>query len=423
MKYREDERTELKREWTDDIKKEIIAFANTESGTLIIGVDDSGSVVGVMNAVEVQLRLTNMLRDAIKPDITMFVSSEIGNIDGTDVLFVNVQRGTHRPYYLSAKGLTSAGVYVRQGTSSSPASDAHIRKMILETDGDQFELRRSLQQELTFDYTEAEFRKRNLEFTVKQHVTLGLVAASPRTYSNVAFLLSDQCSFTTKVAIFQGTTKEVFKDRREFGGSLLKQLNDVYEFINLNNHVRAEISGLLRIDRRDVPEVAVREALLNAMVHREYGLSSSTLISILDDRIEFVSVGGLVAGLTLEDIQLGVSVCRNEKLAAIFYRLKLIEAYGTGITKIFDSYRDALVKPTIAQSENAFRITLPNVNAIQTENLILEMARQKSLISRRDVQDMLGISQTKAGQLLRDLVERNLLNAVGAGRNTGYVIV
>lgn len=125
----------------------------------------------------------------------------------------------------------------------------------------------------------------------------------------------------------------VFKDRREFSGSLLKQMNEVYDFIDLHNQTRATIEKLLRIDVRDYPEVAVREALLNMLVHRDYSFSSSALISVYIDRIEFVSIGGLMPGIDLEDIMVGLSICRNQDLANVFYRLHLIEAYGTGMRK------------------------------------------------------------------------------------------
>ena len=100
--------------------------------------------------------------------------------------------------------------------------------------------------------------------------------------------------------------------------------------------------------------------MLNALVHRDYAFSSSTIISIFDDRIEFVSIGGLPKGVSLDDIMLGISVPRNEKLAKIFYRLHLIEAYGTGIPKIMRSYADCKRKPELQATDNAFKITLPN---------------------------------------------------------------
>ena len=127
-------------------------------------------------------------------------------------------------------------------------------------------------------------------------------------------LLSDQCVHTIKPAVFDGSKKTVFRDRRELTGSLLKQSEDAFSYIDQYNRTRAEFNGLERTDRRDYPTEALRETLLNAVVHRDYATSSPTLISIFDDRIEFVSLGGLVRGITFNDIMPGVSVLRNQHL-------------------------------------------------------------------------------------------------------------
>lgn len=123
----------------------------------------------------------------------------------------------------------------------------------------------------------------------------------------------------------------------------------------MHNKNRSSFQGLYRIDTRDYPEEALREALLNCCVHRDYAFSASTLVSIFEDRMEFVSVGGLVDGIELEDVLLGLSVCRNPKLAAIFYRLDLIEAYGTGLRKIMQAYDKAERKPQFLVTGNAFQ--------------------------------------------------------------------
>lgn len=310
MRFQETEVVELKAMVQDDIKKEIIAFTNCNGGTVYIGVADNGDILGVENADECALQISNMVRDAIKPDVTMFIHYETLNCDGREVVAVNVQRGTNRPYYLAKKGLRPEGVYVRQGYSSVPATDTAIRQMIKETDGDSFENMRSIDQALTFEATKKEFEKRNVAFGQPQMQTLKIVSADG-IYTNLGLLLSEQCPHTIKAAVFEGTNQNVFKDRREFSGSLMQQMNEVYEYIDFHNQIHATFHKLLRIDTRDYPEVAVREALLNSLVHRDYSFRASTLISIYNDRIEFVSIGGLLPGLELDDLIMGVSVCRN----------------------------------------------------------------------------------------------------------------
>lgn len=141
----------------EDIKKEIIAFANSAGGTLYVGVADDGSIVGVDSPDTVTQQISNMVRDSIKPDVTMFVRYDTKVVDRKQIVAVEIQRGTERPYYLAKKGLRPEGVYVRQGTSSVPATTTAIRRMIKDTDGDSFEAMRSLEQNLTFQAAAKEF--------------------------------------------------------------------------------------------------------------------------------------------------------------------------------------------------------------------------------------------------------------------------
>ena len=438
MKFQETEMVELKAVAQDSIKKEIVAFANCTGGTVYVGVADDGTVLGVEDVDECALQVSNMVRDAVKPDVTMFVRYETLDCDGKAVVAVKVQRGTNRPYYLAKKGLRPEGVYVRQGHSSVPATDAAIRQMIKETDGDSFEDMRSLNQKLTFKSTKKEFETRDIPFSSLQMQTLKIISPDGL-YTNLGLLLSDQCPHTVKAVVFEGTDQSVFKDRREFSGSLMRQLGEVYDYIDFHNQTHATFQKLLRIDTRDYPEVAVREALLNSLVHRDYSFRASTLISIYDDRIEFVSVGGLLPGLELEDLMMGVSACRNPHLANVFYRLQLIEAYGTGMRKIMGAYAGAASQPQIMTTSNAIKIVLPNMNFTPTaaetpaanskeapaashsrEDEILRFLAEHPSITRREVQALLGVSQSTAGRILKEMMDKGQIISHGASRAFRY---
>ena len=293
--------------------------------------------------------------------------------------------------------------------------------MIKETDGDSYEKLRSLNQNLTFDYTEQIFKKNNLVFGLSQKKTLGLIGEDDL-FTNLALLLSEQCNHTLKVAVFEGIEKNIFKDRKEFKGSLLKQVTEAFEFINLVNKTEATFEGLIRKDERDYPVEAIREALLNAVIHREYSFSGSTLVNIYEDRIEFVSLGGIVYGLSLDSIMLGVSQSRNEKLANIFYRLHLIEAYGTGIRKIFTNYERYNMKPTIKAEVGAFQVVLPNIHYKKIEEKllgdslikplytdILNFVTDKNGATRKEIEEYINFSQTRVITLLKEMLELNLI--------------
>ena len=432
----ENKTTEFKREYTDDLKYAVVAFANTDGGKVYIGINDDGSVQGVKDTDGTMLRITNMIRDVVRPDVTMFTECAIEEIDGQPVIVVNVQRGTARPYYLSGKGVRPEGVYIRQGASSVPASETVILNMIKETSGDCYEDARSINQQLTFEKADAFFAGRKVSFGDQQKRTLNIIGADG-TYTNLGMLLSDQCVHTIKLAVFEGSKKTVFRDRKELTGSLLTQLENAYSYIDQFNRTREEFEGLDRVDKRDYPAEALREALLNAITHRDYSFSGSTLISIFDDRIEFVTIGGLVRGLSFNDIMLGVSALRNQKLANVFYRLHLIEAYGTGILKINESYSDCDVKPQFEVTDNAFKITLPNINYAgerkelptapvrigrksDRKEIVLQLAEKQGSITRKEVEAELRISQASAILLLREMVESGLLIKEGTGNRCKY---
>ena len=428
--FKESIHLELKKEYVKDILKTVIAFANTSGGKIYIGIDDDGKVLGVQRLDTDILKLSNSIRDSIKPDITLFTSILVEKIDSKDVIVVDVQKGASSPYYLTDKGIRPSGVYVRQGASSVPATDVAILKMIRDTDGDNFEELRSLNQNLDFDFLKKEFEDANIKLEHSQMRTFNIIDEDGL-YTNLGLLLSEQCPHTIKAAVFEGSTKEIFKDRFEFSGSLLKQMKDVYSFLNRSNRTNSEITGLKRTDTREYPEIALREALLNSIVHKEYSYSSSTLISVFDDKIEIVTIGGLTKGLSEDDIMLGVSILRNRNLANIFYRLKLIEAYGTGIPKIIESYNEYNVKPKIEISSNAFKITLPNTlkeksisklekNLSDKEYLIVNMLKENEYIKRTDIEKNLSISSSMAIKLLRNMVENSIIEKLGKGKNVIY---
>ena len=435
----ENQNIEFKQEYVPDIRKEVIGFANAEGGTVYVGIRKDGKVLGVEDPDGVMLQIVNSLKDALAPDIMPFVRVNSVEIEGKQVVEINVTTGTNRPYYLREKGLKPSGVYVRKGSSTQPMTEEGIRKMIFQNSGRSFELCRSMNQELTFHTLQAEMQKRLIELGTSQMRTLKLIGEDGL-YTNLALLLSDQCETTTKVALFQGTDKEVFRDRKEFTGSILKQLEEVYQFINLLNKTKATFSGLDRTDMRDYPEEAVRESLLNSIVHRDYSFSGSNLVNIYENRMEFVSLGGLVSGLELKSIFLGVSQSRNPNLAAVFYRMRLIESYGTGIGKIERAYKTYQFQPEFETAKGVFRVTLPNRNEKQEreerakdhvdtmvslneqKSLIVQYAKENGSVTRKEVEDLIGAGTTKAFRLLKELCEAGKLEQKGKGKLSTYVI-
>ncbi len=427
----ETENIEFKSQVTDDIYKEVIAFANTDGGTIYIGIDDNGNVVGIDNVDENYTRITNGIRDAIQPDVTMFVKY---TLQDNQVVKITVGEGSYKPYYLKSKGLKPSGVYIRQGTSSAQASAEQIRLMIKESDGGVFEEMRCMEQELTFQRAEKIFGKYGIEFSKEKYRVLGITDPVNSLYTNLAHVISDQCSHTTKVAVFGNDANTEFRDSKEFSGSIFEQLDETFAYLMLCNKTNAYFNGLERIENPDYPQEAIREALLNAIVHRDYSFSGSIIINVNDKEMEFISLGGLLPGLSPDDIRSGISQPRNKKLAEIFHRLHLIESYGTGIRRIYNFYNNYAIQPRIEVTANTFKIVLPNMNSNNiTETInttlamtpqmktILDFIEENGQITDSEVQELLEIKNTRAYTLMKQMEKQNLIFIIGRGTNKKYV--
>ena len=420
----ENERTEYKREYVDDIAKEVIAFANTDGGEIYVGVNDDGTSAPLSDVDDTYTRITNCVRDSVAPDVTIFTKYTLN--DG--IIKVDISEGSSKPYYLKSKGLKPSGVYIRQGTSSVQASPDQIRQMIKLSDRDSFEEMRSLEQALTFKSAAAAFEKHGIPFSKEKYKSLGIVNINDDLFTNLGLIVSDQCNHTIKAAVYADEDNTSFIDHREFCGSVFSQIESAFEYIMLNNKTKSVFSGIDRIDKTDYPEEAIREALLNAVVHRDYGFSGSIIVNINSKSIDIISIGGLVPGLSREDIMNGISQPRNRNLAEMFHRLKYIESYGMGIRKILSLYSDSSVKPLITVTPNSFRISLPNrnsgtvvISAVPNQyQAVIDHLKEQGSMTVEELQELLDIKRTRAYNLYKKMEAEGYIKV--SGRGTGKII-
>jgi ATP-dependent DNA helicase RecG len=206
-------------------------------------------------------------------------------------------------------------------------------------------------------------------------------------------------------------------------------MDDAYEYLEMCNNLNSSFDGLKRVDHPDYPKYSLRESLLNTIIHRDYDFSGSTIINIFDNRIEFVSLGGLVKGITMDDIFGGVSQPRNTIVASIFYRLELIEAYGTGIQRIMESYEACVQKPHFRPAPASFVVTLPKMDysagalencEISRKELVFKHIQEKGAITRKDVELVIGKSKFTAIQVLNELVADGKIIKMGSAKAVQY---
>ena len=355
----EEKNVEYQREFNDAALRAIVAYANADGGRIYVGIDEFGRSYGTRNAHEIAERVASLARDRVRPDVTPYLDCRVENRDGREVVVATVSRGASRPYWLADVGLVPAGTPIAENGRVVTPSNSKLRAMLEESGDGSYERERSPIQTLTFSQAQKIFDEEKVEFGEKNFRELGLYDADG-TYTNLATLLSDQCPSTIRLALFEGALENQIHDRLELSGSILRQYLDAFDFLNVFNRANDKLRSANRGDFRDYPAEILREALLNAVIHRDYSVPTKILARHYHDRVEIVSPGGLPNGLVVGELNLGVCAPRNPGLARVFYLLEYVESCGSGIRKIFQAYARSQTRPKFEATENFFKTTLYN---------------------------------------------------------------
>ena len=331
------------------------------------------------------------------------------------------------------KDLILTGVYVRVGSTKRVASFDEIQRMIRSHSSNDFERISIDRGDLTFEYIEKRFNEKGVKFDV---YALSLIGKDNK-YNQAALLLSDQNTTISKFAVFQGTDVSIFLDKKEFSGSILKQLDDVLYFSSLSNRKRITISG--RLDREeylDIPKRALREAIVNCYCHRDYTLSGDIKIEFYDDRVQIFSPGSLPDGLTLENIKMGMVAKRNKLIVNTLDKIDVIENYASGVRRIFDDYAGFKKQPDYYISNNGVILTLFNRNyegqnegqnnvadlklgVLKRRTKILKLIMENNNIKSSELKDILGVSKATIERDISKLKEEGRIEYVGSSKK-GY---
>ncbi len=420
----ENENIEFKEIFTDKIYKEIIAFLNTKSGTIYIGYDDSGNLLGLENAKEIEEKISNGIKTNISPDPRVFVSVNVNSIENKDYIVIKVSKGIDI-YYLKDKGITK-GTYLRTGSCSMPVTEETIKQMIIKNSSLSFETSISSNQNLTFNYMSKAFKEINIDID-DEKIKENLHITSDKKYTNLGLLLSDQNPFTFKLAVYQSKEKENFLDRKEFTGSMLETYDNLIEYLKLNTATYGLIKTSIREDIEEYPEFILREIVLNSLIHRDYSTYTSNIINIYkDESIELISYGGLYGNITVEDVLAGLSTSRNPYLQALFMRIKRVEAIGSGLRRVNAYYENLGLDFKIKALPSSFVVEIPRIS--MNEDLdkqidngkIIEFINKSGFITRKEAEKVLNKEKTRTTNILNNMVENGTLIKIGNGPSTRY---
>lgn len=335
----ETNRIENKEQLNDDFEQEVIAFLNyREGGSIFVGIKKNGKVVGIDNVDQIQLQIKDRIKNNIQPSTLGLFDVIVETIEDKEVIKVVISSGTEKPYYLRKKGMCPAGCYIRIGSSKEQMTTEMIDNLYARRVRNSLNKIESPRQDLTFKQLKIYYEGQGNTITNNFERNLELVMENEK-YNYNGYLLADENGTSIKVARYAGTNKVDLLENYEFGYcSLIKATQSVIDKMTVENKRAAKITSKTRIEKTLVDSKALKEAIINAMVHNDYSSGIPPVFEIFSDRFTITSYGGLPQEITQEDFFNAVSAPRNKELMRVFKDVDLVEQLGSGMERIMSVY-------------------------------------------------------------------------------------
>ena len=414
---------EFKEKISRTFLKTVSVFSNYNDGKIIFGINDDGHVIGLETTDEECLKIENMINDSLDPmpDYKL----ELKDLEGKHIIILSVFKGTDTPYYYKGKS------YRRSNTSTLEVERLELNRLVMAGINVDYEEKKSSKQDLNFRTLESKLKKivgiESLSLDILK--TLNLYNKDGY-YTIAGELLSDESDRNfpgIDIVRFGKDINQILYRETLKNTSLLDQYDKTIEIFE-RYYQYEEIEGYDRVKKELIPREAFRESLANGIVHRLWDIQRHIQISMHKDRIEINSPGGLPIGISKEEYLKGnVSLLRNPIIAGVFYRLKFIEQFGTGVMRIRDEYRQSISKPKFEITENNIRIILPLVerdesNLSEDEVVIYNLLNAGVELSRGELDEKSGFSKSKTLRIVNKLVDKRIVQKIGGGPGTRYTL-
>ena len=345
MRNTETNRIENKEQLNEDFEQEVIAFLNyKEGGIIYVGINKNGQVAGVENTDLTQLQIKDRIKNNIQPSTLGLFEVTVETIENKEVIKVIISSGTEKPYYLRKKGRTPEGCYIRIGSSKERMTERMIEEMFSKRIKNSLKEIEAPRQDLTFRQLKIHYEGNGMTLNDNFARNLNLLTDEGK-YNYNAYLLADENNISIKLVKYLGTNKMELIENQEYGYCcLITATQRILDRLTAENTVYAKIEYNGRKEVEMIDSKALKEAVINAMVHSDYTLSTTPIIELYSDRIEITSGGGLPQGLSQEEFLEGVTAPRNKELIRVFKDVDLIENIGSGVLRILDSYDKSCFK-------------------------------------------------------------------------------
>lgn len=411
---RETYNLEFKQTMTNSFLKTVVAFANYDGGKIIFGLDDKAKIIGIENPTKFAIDLENKINDSISPQISYEIE-----IDQNNLVILNVESGDNKPYFYKSKS------YKRNDSATVEVDNQELKRLILEGKNISYDQVQSTNKDYKFSYLEGKLQEKLGIDKLNNDIlkTLELIDKNNE-LTNAGDIFADRNSRNMIDIVRFGDDINTILSRFTYKDmSILKAfdlaLEKYKEYYNIE-----KIDGMYRRKIELIPEAAFREAIANALVHRDWMIQSFIQISLTEEGIRIISPGSLTQGISEEEyINGNLSLMRNPIIANIFFRLDIIEAFGTGIRRIKKAYEDEVVKPEFKVYQNSIEVFLPviekSLDLSIDENKVIEALINKKLSSSQ-LGEITGFKKNKLIDLLNSLIDKSVVIREGKNRGTKY---
>ena len=430
----ESNRVEFKRELNDSFEKEVVGFLNySEGGEIYIGIGDDGTAIGIENADDAQKRIVDRIKNNIFPSTMGLFDVITIELNGQDIIKVIISSGPDKPYYIKKYGMSPNGCLLRVGTTVQQMTMEMIDSLYSKRIRNSLGKLVSPRQDLTFKQLKIYYEENGYDLNDKFLSNLELYTEDNK-FNYAAYLLADENGISMKVAKYSGTDKVDLKENAEFGYcSLIKAAENILSRLDIENITKAEITSTLRKEKRLVDPTALREAVVNAIIHNDYSNGIPPVFEIFSDRFVITSSGGLPQELNQAEFFEGISAPRNKELMRVFKDVRLVEQLGSGIQRILKVYD----KSIFGFSSNFLKVSFPaenvgkvvgkNVgkvvgkNAVDkliklndTQKRIISLIQSNKDITQAEISEQLNVTTRTVERNMKKLQENNIISRVGS---------
>lgn len=436
LKTIENSRTEFKVKLVDDLEETVIAFLNKDGGNIYIGVDDNGNVKGLNGNIDLlQRKVKDKIVSSVEPSILGLFDIELLEKDDNKFLKITIAKGYETPYHIKGMGMTPDSCFIRVGSSNERMDQHLINKMFRERTKNLLKNIISPRQDLTFRDLKIYYTEKGFDIGDNFEKQLDFFTNDGK-YNYVAYLLADENRVSIKVAKYAGDDVDELMENYEFGDcSLIKATYRVLEKFRIENKIYAKITYPERKEQPMYNYKAVREVIINAIVHNDWSNEYPPKFEFFSDRLEISSFGGIQSEFTEEEFLEGYSAPKNPELMRVFKDLELVEHLGTGIRRILKEYDKSIyhffphfIRVSIKYNQNGFEYNNQNINKNTYSNLtkiqegIIGLIEDRPNVTQEEMANLLGVTSRTVRNHIKYLIDENYIERIGSDKKGKWVV-